>query len=230
MKLGIMQPYFMPYIGYFQLMKAVDNYIVYDDVNYIKGGWINRNNIMIGGEKKLFTITLNSPSPNKLINEIEIKDDFRKLMRTLQINYAKAPYFEETIALMEKIINYPDKQLARFIANSFHEILKYLNINTKISLSSELEKDCSLKGKDKVINICKNMNASEYYNAIGGQELYNKADFLKEGIDLSFLETCPIIYDQCNSHFVPYLSMIDVLMFNSETQINDLLEKYKLIN
>lgn len=230
MKLGIMQPYFMPYIGYFQLMKAVDKYIVYDDVNYIKGGWINRNNILIGGEKKLFTISLNSPSPNKLINEIDIKDDFRKLMRTLEMNYAKAPYYKETIGLMESIINYPDKQLARFIANSFKEILMYLNIDTELIFSSEIDKEYALKGQEKVIHICQRMNATEYYNAIGGRDLYSVADFKKMGIGLSFLETGSLEYQQHGTDFVPNLSMIDVLMFNSKIQINNLLDKYKLIN
>ena len=86
MKLGIMQPYFMPYIGYFQLIKAVDKYVVYDDVNYIKGGWVNRNNILVNGEKKMFTITLKGASAYKHFNEIEIGDDFRKFMKTLELN------------------------------------------------------------------------------------------------------------------------------------------------
>ena len=141
-----MQPYFMPYIGYFQLIKAVDKYVIYDDVNYIKGGWINRNNLLIGGEKRMFTITLKGASPNKLINEIEIGDSFQKLLKTLQTNYSKTPYFRQTMELMEQIILFPDRQLANFIANSLSKVTEYLGINTEFIISSQLPKNISLKG------------------------------------------------------------------------------------
>lgn len=229
MKLGIMQPYFMPYIGYFQLMKAVDKYIVYDDVNYIKGGWVSRNNILVNGEKKLFTISLNGASPNKLFNEIEIRDDFRKLLKTLQMNYSKASHYTETMDLLEKIISYPNKQLALFIANSFREILSYLSINTEIILSSDLLKDCSLKGKDKVLHICHILNADTYYNAIGGQDLYDKKEFMDKKVKLFFLETQIKEYPQQAQNFIPFLSMIDVLMNNSVEEINLLLDSYNLL-
>lgn len=228
MKLGIMQPYFMPYIGYFQLMKAVDKYIVYDDVNYIKGGWVSRNNILVNGEKKMFTITLNGASPNKFFNEIEIGDNFKKLIKTLQMNYSKSSHFEPTMALIEKIISFPNKQLSLFIVNSFREILNYLSIDTEILISSELHKDRLLKGKDKVLHICEILNADTYYNAIGGQELYNKKEFKEHGIKLLFLETEIIEYPQHAKEFVPHLSIIDVLMNNSKEEINLLLDSYIL--
>ena len=166
MKLGIMQPYFMPYIGYFQLMKAVDKYVVYDDVNYIKGGWANRNHILINGEKEMFTVTLQKASPNKLFNEIVIGDDFKKLMKTLQMNYSRAINFDQTMVLMERIISFPNKQLAVFIANSFREILSYLSVETEILMSSEIPKDNSLRGKDKIIQICEILGADTYYNTL----------------------------------------------------------------
>lgn len=228
MKLGIMQPYFMPYIGYFQLMKAVDKYVVYDDVNYIKGGWVSRNNILINGEKKMFTITLKGASPNKLFNEIEISDDFKKFMKTLQLNYSKAPHFNATMNLMERIISYPQKQLSLFIANSFKEILSYLDIHTELYLSSMLNKDNFLKGQEKVINICKTLNADEYYNAIGGQELYSKDEFMNNGIKLYFVDTIIKDYQQTSHSFIPYLSIIDVLMNNSREDTNKLLDLYQI--
>lgn len=229
MKVGIMQPYFMPYIGYFQLMKAVDKYVVYDDVNYIKGGWINRNNILINGEKKLFTITLKSASQNKLINEIEIGDNFNKLKKTLTLNYAKAPYFNNTMSLLERITNFEDKQLANFISNSFKEILTYLCMDTEIILSSNIKKNNLLKGQDKVIQICKTLNANEYINAIGGQELYDKKEFAQNGVNLKFLKMDEgIIYPQFSQEFVSGLSIIDVLMFNSIEETNEMLDKFIL--
>ena len=229
MKLGIMQPYFMPYIGYFQLMKAVDKYVVYDDVNYIKGGWANRNHILINGEKEMFTVTLQKASPNKLFNEIVIGDDFKKLMKTLQMNYSRAINFDQTMVLMERIISFPNKQLAVFIANSFREILRYLSVETEILMSSEIPKDNSLRGKDKIIQICEILGADTYYNAVGGKNLYDQEEFREHGITLNFVDSLPQVYSQLHTReFVSGLSMIDVLMNNTKDKVNSLLESYQI--
>ena len=229
MKLGIMQPYFMPYIGYWQLMAAVDTYVVYDDVNYIKGGWVSRNNILLNGQKHMFTITLNGASPNKLFNEITIKDDFKKFSRLIESAYRKAPYYAEVTALLDKIYNYEDKSLGAFMLNSFQVVLDYLEIDTKLVLSSTIAKDNSLRGKDKVKQICHLLGADTYYNAIGGQELYDKNDFKADGIDLHFVKTELSPYPQLNNEFEPGLSMIDVLMFNHPIEVKQLLTNYKLV-
>ena len=229
MKLAIMQPYFMPYIGYFQTMAAVDTYIVYDDVQYIKGGWVSRNNLLIGGEKKMFTIILKGASPNKMFNEIEIGDDFKKFERLLQCNYSKAPYFNEIMALLHGIFTYEDRQLANFLCNSYKKLFEYLEINTNIILSSTINKDCSLKAGDKVLDICKSLKADTYLNAIGGQDLYDKAEFASHGINLLFVKTNDIVYKQFKNEFVPNLSIIDVLMHNGKEGTKQLLNAYTLI-
>jgi hypothetical protein len=229
MKLAIMQPYFMPYIGYFQLIKAVDKYIFYDDVNYIKGGWINRNYILINGERKFFTIALKNASPNKLINEIEICDDFHKFIKTIQFNYKKAPYFNEIYLLLDNIISNKNRNLSDFIINSYKVVFNYLKINKTLLISSKIPKNCSLKGKHKVIEICKISNASTYINPIGGKGLYSKNEFDNEGIKLNFLQTNNIEYEQFGNKFIPWLSIIDVLMFNSPEKIVNMLDAYELI-
>lgn len=229
MKLGIMQPYFMPYIGYFQLMKAVDKYVVYDDVNYIKSGWANRNHILINGEKEMFTVTLQKASQNKLFNEIVIGDDFKKLMKTLQMNYSRAINFDQTMVLMERIISFPNKQLAVFIANSFREILSYLSVETEILMSSEIPKDNSLRGKDKIIQICEILGADTYYNAVGGKNLYDQEEFREHGITLNFVDSLPQVYSQLHTReFVSGLSMVDVLMNNTKDEVNRLLDSFQL--
>ncbi len=229
MKLGIMQPYFLPYIGYWQLIKAVDKYVVYDDVNYIKGGWVSRNNILMNGEKHLFTIKLNGANPNKLFNEIDVRDDFKKFGHMLQCCYSKAPLYDDTMNLIHSIIGYPNRRLSDFIFNTICLITNYLNIDTELLLSSDLDKDRSLKGKDKVMSICKNLGAETYVNAIGGQKLYDKAEFSRNGIDLQFLKSELTIYKQFKNEFIPGLSILDVLMFNSPEQINEMLDNYTLI-
>lgn len=232
MKLGIMQPYFLPYIGYWQLLNAVDKYIIYDDVNYIKGGWINRNRVLVNNIDKLITLKLDGASPNKLIKEIELSDDNiykKKLLKTIEENYKKAPFFKDVYLMIEKIIMNNEKNLAKFIEFSLKEISNYLEIKTEILISSSLKKDNLLKGKDKVIEICKIMGATEYYNAVGGQELYSFDEFKQNGIELKFLKTGNIEYKQFKNEFIPNLSILDVMMFNSKEEIKRMLNNYELI-
>lgn len=232
MKLGIMQPYFLPYIGYWQLLNTVDKYIIYDDVQYIKGGWINRNRILVNNVEKLITLKLEGASPNKLINEIEVSKDNiykKKLLKTIEENYKKAPFFKDVYLMIEKIIMNNEKNLAKFIEFSLKEISSYLEIKTEILLSSSLEKNNLLKGKDKVIEICKIMKANEYYNSIGGQELYSFDEFKENGIELKFLKTGNIEYKQFKNEFVPNLSILDIMMFNSKEEIQKILGNYDLI-
>jgi WbqC-like protein family len=224
-----MQPYFFPYIGYFQLISAVDKYIIYDDVNYIKGGWINRNNILVDNQKHLFTITLDQASPYKLINEIFIKDNFSKLKKTISLNYVKAPYFQKSFPLIESILSNEEKNLGRFVSESIMTISSFLGIKTEFIISSTLHKNNNLKNVEKVLHICDLMGASKYINAIGGKDLYDKEEFAKHNVELNFLKTKPISYKQFNDQFVPGLSIIDVIMFNSTEKIVEMLKLYELI-
>ncbi len=232
MKLGIMQPYYFPYIGYWQLINSVDKYVIYDDVNFIKGGWINRNRILMNGNAKLINLKMNGASPNKLINEVEAAYDIvynKKLLNTIESCYKKAPCFNDAFPIIENIITYVENNLGRYLEYSIKKICKYLSINTELITSSILDKNNNLKGQEKVIEICEKLGAAEYYNAIGGQDLYSYNDFLEKGIKLSFLKTDTIEYKQFNNKFVPNLSIIDVIMFNSKDEVKDMLNKYSLI-
>ena len=229
MKLGIMQPYLLPYIGYFQLMKAVEKYVIADDLNYIKQGWINRNNLLMNGTGFMFQLSVIGASQNKLINEIIVADDQSKLLRTIEINYRKAPFFADVFPIIDSILQYEDKNLARYLGNSLVQIAEYLRFDTTFSYMSDLKRDTSLKAQDMVINVCTIMEASDYINAIGGMELYDKKIFKENGIDLFFLKTKPIEYKQFKNSFVPNLSMLDVLMFNSVEDIDQLLLQYELV-
>ena len=231
MKIGIMQPYFFPYIGYWQLINAVDKYVIYDDVNYIKGGWINRNRILINDKPSFINLKMNGSSPNKLIKEIQVSNDNRwksKLLKTIELSYRKAPFFEMSFPIIEEIINHDEVNLSLYLENLIKRIAEYLEINTEFVLSSNIEKDNSLKGQDKVIEICKSLGAKEYYNAIGGVELYSAENFNSYGIELRFLRTEYIEYKQFKNDFSPYLSIIDVMMFNSKEEIMNILDMYSL--
>ncbi|MDY0132863.1 MAG: WbqC family protein [Desulforegulaceae bacterium] len=229
MKLGIMQPYFFPYIGYWQLLNYVDTYVVYDDVNFIKGGWINRNYILSNGDKLLLILNLKQASPNKHINEIDIGKNQKKILKTLFQSYSKAPYFNSVCPLIEDIFSTKEQNLALFLLNSIQKIVEFLKIKTKIVLSSEIDKNNALKGQDKVLEICSKLGADTYVNALGGMALYDSDVFKKNNIDLYFLKPLDFEYQQFSGAFEKNLSIMDVLMFNSLHQIKLNLHDFKLV-
>jgi hypothetical protein len=231
MKVGIMQPYFFPYLGYWQLLSVVDKYVVYDDVAYIKGGWINRNNILLNGKAHLITLSLEQSSSFKNINEIDVTHNIKqreKILKTLEAAYKKAPYYQNVIPkIMDLILS--AKTIAELNYKTILFFKDWVDLKTDIILSSELEKNNNLKGQDKVIHINKILGSDTYYNAIGGIELYDSLSFAKEGINLFFLKMDGVKYSQYKNEFIPNLSIIDILMFNSPKEIKQLLSKYSLI-
>ena len=234
MVVGIMQPYFLPYLGYWQLINAVDRFVIYDDVNYIKGGWINRNRYLYNGEAKVFNIIMKNSSSFKKINEIELMvgegkyNPMKKLYSTFEMAYKKAPYFNEISDLVKKILYFEEVNLARFIENSIRQVSDYLNINTEILISSDLDKDDSLVREQRVIDICKKLDATKYINPIGGKELYDKKEFMEHGLELSFIKMNDVVYKQFSNEFVAGLSILDALMFNSVDRVKEFLELYSL--
>lgn len=232
MKLAIMQPYFVPYIGYWQLMNGVDQYVIYDDVNFIKGGWINRNRILMNGQPIYFNLPMTGASSNKLINEIKVNQDKRlaeKRLRTINNVYRKAPFYKEVYPLIEKILMCEEQDMVPYLIRSFQIINAYLEITTELIVSSQIKKDNHLKGQRKVIEICQLLHADEYYNAIGGRTVYSFSDFKEKNIKLKFLKTKDIIYEQFGNTFQKNLSIIDVMMFNSKSKIQEFLKEYVLI-
>lgn len=223
MKIAIMQPYFFPYIGYFQLIAAVDLFVVYDNVQFSKKGWINRNRILVNGADSFVSLPLKKDSDFLNVVDRSLSDNWinerKKIVNRIVESYRKAPYFYDAFPLIEKAIMYEDVNLFRFILNSLELVNGYLEITTPIVISSTMSIDHSLKAKEKVVALCKEREAVTYINPIGGLELYNKEEFKREGIKLEFLMSNNILYQQFNNEFVPFLSIIDVLMFNSKEQI-----------
>lgn len=229
MKVAIMQPYFFPYIGYFSLIKVVDLFIFYDDVNYIKGGWVNRNRILINSEAKYLTLNVKNGSPHKLINEIEFDDNRQKLLKTIEQNYKKAPYFKQVWPLLETNLKLKTTSLADIAINSVRSVTNYLGMKTKFEISSvSYPETKGLERSERLKQICRKTHADTYINAIGGIDLYDKNDFLKNHINLQFLKPQLLQYKQYKETFIPGLSIIDVLMFNSIEDINKMLDQYQL--
>lgn len=233
MKLAIMQPYFMPYIGYFQLINSVDEFIIYDNIQYTKKGWINRNRILVNGKDQLITLPIKKDSDYLDVVKRELSEswekDKNKMLNVIKSSYNKSPYFQETFDLISKCLNNPESNLFKFIYDSITLINEYLDIKTNIVISSSVNADHTLKSQDKVLSLCKTQNANVYINSIGGVELYDKEIFKQNGIELNFIKSNPIQYKQFNNEFIPWLSIIDVLMFNSKEEIKKYLNEYTLV-
>lgn len=231
MKIAIMQPYLFPYMGYFQLINAVDKFVLFDDVNYINRGWINRNRILVQGKAHLFTLPLKKAGQNNKINEIYIteKDKWSKrFLRTVETTYRKAPFFEDMFETLRRSLNCSRELLGEFVRHTLSTMCAYLEIDTAIIKTSAVYGNQDLKGQDRIVDICAKEGASEYVNAAGGQELYNRDAFDNKGISLKFIRTGDISYSQFNGEFVPGLSIIDVMMFNGKEQTRKMLQNYAL--
>jgi hypothetical protein len=226
-----MQPYFLPYLGYFQLIHSADTFVIYDDVNYIKGGWINRNRILgRQADSELITLEVLGASPNKLINEVEVGRNRQKLLKTIAQRYTRAPQFDAIYPLVSQILAVDESNLTRFLFLQLQLICRYLDIEPTWKLSSDITEDSNFKGQDRVIAICQALGASTYINASGGKSLYSHAAFDEQQLELSFIESKAIEYQQFSDDFVPFLSIVDVLMFNDLEACKSLLREYSLVD
>ena len=228
-----MQPYLFPYIGYWQLISSVDEFVVYDNIEFTKKGWFNRNRILEVDHDRLFTIPIKKDSDYLPVNRRHLSDDSdREIARTLRIiefNYKKAPYFTSAYPIVEACFLSPRKNLFEYIFNSIKQVCEYVGIETKITIASNVTIDHSLRAEKKVLAICKARGTDTYINAIGGMELYDAEEFKAEGIDLKFIKSNNIEYVQYNNLFVPGLSIIDIMMFNDKDGIKQLLAGYSLV-
>jgi WbqC-like protein family len=231
MKVAIMQPYFFPYIGYFQLLKAADVFVVYDNIKYTKKGWINRNRFLQNGMDEFFSIPLQKDSDLLDVVDRTIAPVFdkKKLLNQIRAAYARAPGFEAAFALFEQCVTDDESNLFRFILHAIERTAAALGITTRIVVSSSIPIDHTLRGQDKVLALCEALGARTYVNAIGGTSLYEPEAFEARAIDLRFLRSRPIAYPQFGSTFVPWLSILDVLMFNEPGTVRALLDECDLI-
>lgn len=235
MRASIMQPYIFPYLGYFQLIKSVDYFIFFDDVNFIKKGWINRNRILLNGKEYLFSIPLTKISQNKIINETYLTDydgwrnDFLKLIKTC---YLKSPNFNKGLELIENVLKNNYETISELAIDTVKEFSKYLEINSKFYKSSELDYSRSAKGPGKILSILSNLEINNYVNPIGGKNLYDKVSFEKHGKSLRFLKmNSDIFYKQGNlESFIPNLSIIDSVMWNSKESLLNKISKFTIVH
>ncbi len=223
MRVAIMQPYFFPYIGYFQLIGAVDLFIVYDNIKYTKKGWINRNRMLQAGKDVMFSLPLRADSDSLDVRERVLASDFNrdKLLNQLRGGYGGAPHFREVFPLIEAAVRHPAVNLFEYLHHSLAVTCAHLGLTTPIRVSSSVPIDHGLKNQHKVIALCRAVGATTYVNAIGGIALYEQEAFREQGLALRFIRAKPFQYVQFGEPFVPWLSIIDVLMFNPLHAVRD---------
>lgn len=231
-----MQPYFFPYLGYFQLINAVDVFVVYDNIQFSKKGWIQRNRMLLNGKDKMFSLPLKSDSDFLDIKDRRLADDYlvrnKKILRQFEHAYSKAPHFHEIFPLLQRCFLFEEHDnLFDFLLFSINEMRSFLEIESTIKRSSELDGESErFKNKTRVIHLCKKINAATYINPLGGRHLYDKLEFEEQGLLLKFIRMGDIQYRQLDlMDFIPNLSIIDVMMFNDKNIIAKFLDNYNLV-
>lgn len=257
MKLAVMQPYFFPYLGYFQLLAAADKFILYDNLNYIKGGWIHRNRFLLKGREVISaTVPVTGVSSLALIREVRLDPQARwpgKFLDFVAANYRRAPFFAETYPVLEAALRLPATRLTEVNCQTLREVAQHLGLTTTLTHDTapyeafetavrgdeapafldELrahwsDPDLDLKTL-RVLYICEQEGAATYLNAIGGQALYDREQFARHQVNLRFVRPHLPPYDQFGGPFAPGLSIIDVLMHCGQEQTQRMVREYELI-
>lgn len=226
-----MQPYFLPYVGYWQLLAAVDCFVVYDNIQYTKKGWINRNRFLLNGASALFTVPLRKGSHLLHVADRSIADDFdpATLLDALAAAYRKAPFFSAVFPIVESVVAAAPRNLFEYLHHGLAVVADALEIRTPIVVSSTVPIDHRLSAERKVLALCESLGATRYINSIGGQALYSASAFAERGVELRFIQSRPLTYVQYGHPFVPGLSIVDVMMFNARETVRGMLGAYDLI-
>jgi hypothetical protein len=226
-----MQPYLLPYVGYFQLMRSADTFIILDDVNFKKKSWINRNSILINRTSHTFTLPVEKASQNVKIRDLWLSqsDEWgERFRKSIAHAYRSAAYFEPVYNLLEDVFSTKSRNLAEFVTQSVLLVADYLKLETQVITSSSVYRNSHLRGEERIIDICRQAGATQYINSAGGRNLYDQKHFMDHGIELGFLSPRQISYQQFAERFIPNLSIVDTLMFNSREELELLLQEFDI--
>ncbi len=234
MKLAIMQPYFFPYLGYFSLIKNTSFFVVFDNVQFIRHGWIDRNRILKPlDDWQYIKVPISKHNRETLIKDIKIKNDIDWVNRIIsQVEHykKKAPYYSVVVDILKQMERYKGESIVDVNINALSLVCNYLSIGFKYEISSNLKIDWSkiTTPDDWALEISKYYNASEYYNPPGGKDIFDGNKYRENGVELKFLSINLVEYNQNREVFEPGLSIIDVMMFNSPEKIKEMLDNYNL--
>lgn len=226
MKIGILQPYFAPYIGYFQLMKHCDCLVLFDDVQYTKNSWITRNRIQNRGKVVNISLSVRHSPSNSLIVDKQLASSFdgNQILRQLDDAYRKAKFYGDARNIIGSFLHFKTSSLFDYLSNSILVICQYLEIETNIVRSSATEVSKCHRGENRVIEICRTLGATRYINPIGGTSLYSLERFKESNLELVFLKSRLSPYSQGLPDFIPSLSIIDLMANCSREQLREAIE------
>ena len=227
-KVAIMQPYLFPYLGYYQLAAAVDQFVFLDDVNYIKSGFVNRNLIDLNGRPHRFVLPVEHVSQNRSIKDHSFTEESKRVLATIGQAYRHHPQFSHVFPIVERTLSLVERGVAEVCAQSIRSVFDYLDLAFTSTFASSMPDPRGARGAQRIAKLATTLDATHYYNASGGRALYDRDDFHASGIALKFLTMRPVVYTQPHSHFLPSLSMLDVLMCCAPEQARGLLEQYDL--
>jgi hypothetical protein len=230
--IAVMQPYLFPYLGYFQLIAAADVFVLGDDLQYVRSGWVNRNRILHNDEARLITFPLKKDRFELQINQRQLCDHFsdeaERLIRLLTESYEQAPYFAQVMPLVERLIRFPQQNIALYAEHAIREMCAYLHIVTPIMRSSDLILGNPLDKQERIIRIAHTFEATTFITPEGGSVVYDRDHFARNRLLVRFFRMTPVEYRQFRQPFVANLSIIDVLMFNCVEQVQRMLAEYQL--
>ena len=237
MTIGIMQPYFMPYIGYISLIKHTDRFILFDTVQFIRHGWIERNRMLKQNEgwQYIQVPLIKQDGRDTLIKDIKInnKEDWkRKILAQIQHYKKVAPYYRRVVALLEDIFANDFEDITTLNKVSLECICKYLGFERNLEIFSQmhLDIDAANAPDEWALNICKAIDGTtEYINPIGGLSFFDRNKYENAGIKISFQQMEITQYSQKRDVFEPGLSILDVMMWNDVDEINRMLDKFELV-
>jgi len=217
-----MQPYFFPYIGYFQLIHCVDTYVNLDHVSFMKRSYMTRNVLK---NNTRINVNVSGGSQNKKCNEVYVNFEnnyISKFLKTLENLYSKESNYDSILnnIILPEFIN-RQITISEFNLNLIKRICNYLDVETKIINTSEGL--TNLKKGEGLKSITKKIGSNVYVNAIGGQSLYNKDDFKNDNIELNFIEMGNVDFDN------KYSSILDLLFRYDKSHIQKQIKNYKLI-
>jgi hypothetical protein len=225
---AVMQPYFFPYIGYFQLMSQCDTFVVFDDVQYVDHRWMNRNRILLNGKSAWLTYPVErGPLAGSIRDRLYVARDQDRLdvLNKLHEAYRRAPNYEPVRALVQSCLDFESRSVSAFNANLLEAVARAIGLRSTMKFASDFGIDPSLRGEDRVLAVCAALGAREYVNSIGGVSLYSSENFDRRGVTLRFLKGEAVQYRQFGAEFVPSLSIIDALMFTDESELADMLSR-----
>lgn len=228
-RVAVLQPYLFPYLGTFQLARQVDRFVCFDDVAFIKKGYIHRNAVLLDGAAHAFTAPVKNASQNRTIAEHDYVGEWQPLLALLQRAYAKAPQFEPVFDFVQRVLLHADENVARKNARSMAAVFAYLGLPFEHGFSSAHALPAELRASARVRAVCRAEGATTYINPTGGRALYDAADFERDGMALRFCAMRPVQYPQPSPAFVPFLSMLDVLMHCPREQVIALLDDCDLV-